>query len=105
MVSKTKVANDGQPVPESAQLAKRRSEVEEFRQTAIDLDRELMSMVRRKRELENRRRPGINESRQNWHQRVEKAKKDLQLHQHAEEGSVEWEYRQGLLRSLEDRPR
>ena len=64
-----------------------------------------MAMLRREREMANRRRPGINESRQYWHQRVQRAKKELQTYRNATEGTVEWEYRQSLLRSLEDRPR
>ncbi len=67
--------------------------------------RKFMQSIRKKRDADKmRRRPGINESRERWQQHVTLVNKELRTFRYAKEGTVEWEYRQSLLKSLEDGP-
>lgn len=95
----------GEALDRSAPTTGGRSSGEEFRQAAIELDKKFMQSLQRHRERANRPRPGINESRVHWQRRMETVSRQLENYRDAEKGSVEWEYKQSLLKSLEDRPR
>ena len=86
------------------QIRDRRSSAEEFREAAIVLDDEFMRSIRKKREAEKRPHSGIKEARARWDRHVASVKKQLAFVKGAEEGTVEWEHRQNLLRSLDDGP-
>ena len=89
----------------SAKIRQRRSNVEEFREAAIALDAEFMRSIRQRRESEARPLSGIEESRHRWERHVASVRRQLEMLRNAERGSVEWEHRQSLLKSLEDAPR
>ncbi len=56
--------------------------------------KKFMQSIRKKRDAENRPRPGINESREHWQRHVKSVKKELQTLRNAKEGTIEWDYRQ-----------
>ena len=72
-------------------------------ESAIQMDREFMKTVAK---LRPKRRPVPNfvHARKHWNQRLESANRELAELEDAEEGSLEWRYRERLLSSLEDRP-
>ena len=87
------------------QIRERRSNADEFREAAIALDEEFMRSVRKKQEVEKRERPGIKESKARWQRHVKLVHKQLNELRNAEEGSLQWAYRESLKESLEDAPR
>jgi hypothetical protein len=104
LVSSTNAEEPSDAFRRSAQIAQRRSNAEEFRQAAIALDKKFMQSIRKKRDAENRPRPGINDSRERWQRHVKSVNRELRAFRNAKEGTLEWDYRQTLLRSLEDGP-
>ena len=105
LVSSAKAAEQNEAFRQLEQIQERRSNADEFRQAAIALDEKFMQSIREKRDAEkNRPRPGINESRERWQKHVTLVNNELRAFRHAKEGTVEWEYRQSLLKSLDDGP-
>ena len=83
-------------------IRKRRAEANEYREYARALDQDLMSTLEEQRELKPV--PGIKESRQRWRRKFETAKRQVKRWRNAERGSIEWQERQEILKSLDDGP-
>jgi hypothetical protein len=106
LVSSASTEEQSEAFRKSEQIRERRSNADEFRQAAIALDEKFMQSIREKRDAEKRRpRPGINESREHWQRHLKLVKKELQTYRYAKEGTVEWDHKQSLLKSLADAPR
>lgn len=104
LVSSAKAEEQSETFVRSEQIVERRSSAEEFRQAAIALDEKFMKSIRKQRDADNYTRPGLSDSRERWQSHVKSVKKELGSLRQAKKGTVEWEYRQSLLRSLEDAP-
>ncbi|MEM8670685.1 MAG: hypothetical protein AAGG48_24375 [Planctomycetota bacterium] len=77
-------------------------DAEQVRETAKVLDDELLNLVQEKRVSQRELRPGFREARQHWNQHVQKVQRRVKELAKAEEGSLAAQYRDDLIKSLED---
>ena len=78
------------------------SDAAEFRAAAIALDREFMRARREKTRLQEV--PGKVEVKRAWNRRLERARRQVKEIGEAKEGTLQWQERQELIKSLEDGP-
>jgi hypothetical protein len=83
-------------------IRKRRAEANDYREYARALDQDLMSTLEERRE--QKPVPGIKESRQRWRRKFETARRQVNRWRNAERGSIEWQEREEILKSLDDGP-
>ncbi|MCG8650980.1 MAG: hypothetical protein MI861_14165 [Pirellulales bacterium] len=80
-----------------------RTEAEEFRAAAIALDEEFMRQ--RQERLRKNEVPGKKQVKQHWHQHVKRVQRQLRQIGNPRRGSMEWQEKQELFKSLDDAPR
>jgi hypothetical protein len=104
--SLTSIRKQGAQAPQIdlvQQVALRRSEAEQYRAEAIALDKDLMRAVA-ERNAPKTDLPGIKHVRRKWQQTVADTQRQLELLGNPQPGTVEWDYAERLLRTLEDGP-
>ena len=77
---------------------------EEIRDAMLAADHELMRSLAKRRAAEQRDLPGLEQTKIKWQQRFQRVQREASQFAQAEEGSVEWAYRQELIESLKDGP-
>jgi hypothetical protein len=103
LVSSTTSDGNAPQLELSERIKQRRTSAEEFRKTAIALDREFMRSLAKKREAKADV-PGKREVKAHWKRHVKLVKKQLEQLKDAEEGSLERQHRESLVESLQDGP-
>lgn len=85
-------------------IEERRRRASTNSQLAIAADEEFMEMVREKTKKNTKPRRGIEHSQKYWDSHVRLARQQARALKDAPEGSIEWQYRQNLLDSVDDGP-
>ncbi len=90
------------PIDLSERVESRRNRAEDVRSEAFARDAILMQNIREKRVARTSNKPTSDESKKWLIRRVNKVRRTIQELGDPEQGTVEWEYKQYLIRSLED---
>ncbi|MFK8110609.1 MAG: hypothetical protein AB8B91_00315 [Rubripirellula sp.] len=101
--SVTKTDFQPEPLELIDQVRQKRTEAEDYRQAALELDEKLMRAVAEKN-TKPENLPGIEQSRDRYERRKQSVRKQLLLLGVPEEGTPEWNYAKKLLESLQDAP-